>query len=502
MSIPRRHRSSAAIRLLAPLLVLVPLLELASPRPAAAAVRVVASDPRGVTLQVTVGAWSLSAPDADGRVRVTGLADAHVMALPGRAMLPAWSATLALPPDARPTVRVLSSTGEQARSGARLVIAGRPVFREDPASRMGPQPAMEPVAAIADGPWPAASVEMATPFGFRGRRMVSLELRPFRYDEGLARVSSPLSLTVRVDFNRPAGSSALASGLGASDRHVDAALETSVLNWEQARGWRVPPSAGPDAGSLFAPRPAGGAQVLAFEDDQPEVRVKLDETGLYWLSYDNLAANGYPAAVAVSEVSVHRHEFLEGAVPPYGTIDLPCEVQDANQNNVFDSGDGIWLWVRNWAERSNATNIRRFWGDAEVVFVTRKASGGLRVAQRAGWNNVAGLTPLASYPFKRHYERDAASMMPFVTTPTDTNIGLWQWTAFALYYSRPDTIRVETNDLDDTRNVSVTSRWVGRRFDFHIMWAAFRNGNNQVSTFLDSDGVGPAVVERERGPLP
>ncbi len=462
------------------------MLALASPRPAAAAVRVVASDPRGVTVQVTVGAWTLSAPDADGRVRVTGLADAHAMAIPGRAMLPAWSATLALPPDARPTVRVLASSGEQARSNTRLIIAGRPVFRDDPAGRLGPQPAMEAVAAIADGPWPAASVEMTTPFGFRGRRMVSLELRPFRYDEASARVSSPLTLTVRVDFNRPASSSALPAGPGAPDRHVDAALETSVLNWEQARGWREPPSALPDAGSLFSRQPAGRAQALAFEDDQPEVRVKLDETGLYRLSYDDLAAKGYPGAVAVSEVSVHRHEFLEGAVPPYGTIDLPCEVQDANQNNVFDSGDGIWLWVRNWAERSNATNIRRFWGDAEVVFVTRKASGGLRVAQRAGWNNVAGLTPLASYPFKRHFERDAASMMPFVQSAADTNIGVWQWTAFALYYRRDDSIRVETNDLDDTRDVSVTLRWVGRRFDWHIMWAAFRNGNNQVSTFLDS----------------
>ena len=46
-----------------------------------AGVRVLTSDARGVTLKLTVGAWSVSAPDADGRVRVKGLADAHTMGI-------------------------------------------------------------------------------------------------------------------------------------------------------------------------------------------------------------------------------------------------------------------------------------------------------------------------------------------------------------------------------------------------------------------------------------
>ena len=468
------------------LLPLAALLALGVARPAAAGVRVVASDSRGVTLQLTVGAWTLSAPDEQGRVRVQGLGDAHTMAIPGRPMLPAWSATLALPPGARPSARVLTSTGEQARSGTRIVIAGRPAFGTEPDSKLGPQPLVEPVEPIVDGVWPPSSVELAVPFGFRGRRLVALELRPFRYDETSARVSSPLELTVRVDFDRPAAAAAMPAGLGAPDRHVDAALASSVVNWEQGSAWRLPPSRTSASSSLFSRRPAGGARALAFEDDQPEVRVKLDETALYRLPFDDLVAKGYPIGVPVADVSVHRHEFLEGAQPPYGTVELPCEIQDANQNNLFDSGDAIWLWVRNWAERSNATNIRRFWGDAEVVFVTRKPGGGLRVAQRPGWNGVPGLTPPASYPFKKHFEKDFASIMPFVTSTADTNIGVWHWTQFALYYSRPDTIRVETNDLDNTRDVDVTVRWVGRAYDFHVMWAAFRNGLNQVTTFEDS----------------
>jgi hypothetical protein len=454
--------------------------------PAAAAVRLVAADANGVTLRVSVGEWSLSAPRADGRVRVTGLSESHEMAIPGRAMLPAWAATLAIPRDARPTARVIASEGEQTRE-ARIVIAGRPVFIERPGSRLGAQPAVEPVDAIVDGEWPEASVDLGAPFGFRGRRFMALEIRPFRYDEATARVSAPRTLTVRVDFRRPAGASALpAPTSGARDRHVDPALETSVLNFEQARGWRVAPSGARDGGSLFGRRGAAPAKAAVFEEDFPEVRVTIRETALHRLPFDDLVTHGYREGVPVSDVSVHRHEYLENASPPYETIELPSEVHDANGNGTFDSGDAVLVWVRTWAERSNATNIRRFWGDAEVVFVTEKPGGGLRVAHRPGWNNVPSLTPLASYPFLRHFERDASTIMQFVPVATDTNIALWHWTEASLYYSRPDTIRIPVNDLDNTKDASITVRWVGRRSDYHFMWAAIRNASNVVTTVVDS----------------
>ena len=455
---------------------------------AAGPVRLVASDARGVTLQVSVGVWALSAPGPDGRVTVTGLPESHSMSIPGRPLLPAYSAMLALPPDARPTAHVIAAAGELARDAVEIAIAGMPVFRDEPGSQLGPQPGMDAVEPILDGPWPPSRVELATPFAYRGRRLVTLEVRPMTYDPAARRLTSPLTLTVRVDFNRPGGAAAMPVGSSEPDRHVDPALEASVLNWRQGQLWRLRPRAlaSAESGSLFARETAGRTRALAFDESQPEVRVTLDQTAVYRLDFDELAAKGYPAGVPVGEVSVHRHEYLEGVVPPYGTVELPCEIDDANGNGTFDGGDGVWVWVRNWAERSNATNIRRFWGDAEVVFVTRRSGGGLRLAQRPGWNNVAGLTPLASYPFKRHFERDAAPIMNFVSSPVDTNIGLWQWTDFSLYYERPDTIRIDTHDLDASHPVNTTVRWVGRKFDNHFMWAAIRNGANVVTPIADS----------------
>ena len=85
-----------------------------------------ATDSRGVTLELSLPQWSLSAPKGDGCVTVLGVPRAHSLAEPGRPLLPAYSGVVALPPDARPTVRVNASEPEVTRDNVRMAIAGRP----------------------------------------------------------------------------------------------------------------------------------------------------------------------------------------------------------------------------------------------------------------------------------------------------------------------------------------------------------------------------------------
>ncbi len=458
---------------------------LAAPLAARAAVlRILSADDRGVTLQVTTENWSLSAPDpVTGRARIVGVGQASSIAVPGRPLLPTYSALLAIPPDAHPTVRVTARGDESVRDGVKLEVAGRPAFRPDPSG--GPEvPYTEPTDPIAvGGAWPAEDVRLGAPASFRGRRLVSVETRPFRYDEAAGRLTAVSSLTVRVDWNRPAGASALSSvGGGEPDPGFDAALETSVLNFDQARSWRQAPGAGA-AGALFA-KPSSAA---AFDEGQPEVRVLVDSTGMYQLPYDLLAAKGYPSGVPIAEVGVHRHEFLDGQVPPYQTVDVPVEVDDVNGNGTFDSGDLIWMYARTWAQRSGASLYQRWWGDADQVYVTRVPGGGARIEKRPGWRNATGLTPLPSYPSTRHYERNNAHMMQYVGVPGDTAVAdVFNWTEYSFYYNRPDTILFETNDADTTGAASFTISWTGQGFSNHYEWAAVRNGAGAVTSIADS----------------
>lgn len=453
------------------------LAALAAPLAASAGgVRVVSTDDRGVTLEVATENWSLTAADAlTGRVRIVGVPEAHSLSSPGRALLPTYTAMLAMPTDARPTLRLLARGAETVRDGVRLVIAGRPAFLPDPDGGAD-LPVTEKVDPIVDGSWPAEEVLLGTPASFRGRRLVSLEARPFRYDEGGARLTAVAGFTVRVDWNRPAGASALSRTPAEPDPGMDAALATSVLNFEQARAWRSGPRAS-RSGSLFA-RPAAAS---AFDESEPEVRVAIDSTGLYQLPYDLLAPKGYPSGVPIAQVAVHRHEFLEGQNPSYATVDVPIEVEDVNVNGTFDSGDLILVYARTWAARSGASQYQRWWGDADAVFVTRMTAGGARVATRSGWRGASGLTPLASFPLTTHYERNNAIIMPSVWVPADTTVDLFHWTPYTFYYSRPDSILFDTNDPDTSRAASFSVNWVGRSFATHYQWASVRSASNLTS---------------------
>lgn len=447
----------------------------------AAGLRVLSTDAKGVTLQVAAGNWSLSTPDADGRRVVVGVPDAHSLADPGHALLPAWATMLALPPDAHPTLRVVTASAPETRDGVKLALALKPTFKPDATGEQ--EPAAEVVAPVLDGAWPATPVRLGAVSAYRGRKLVSVEVRPFRYDEAAARLTVTSTLTVRLDFNRAAGASALPFAATAPDPHADDVLASAVANFEQGRAWRTAP-AGMAPAPLFGARPAGaaGATEFGFDESQPEVRVQVDSTGLYLLPYELLVAKGYPAGTPVAQVSVHRHEFLEGAQVPYATIDIPCEVEDANGNGTFDAGDRIWMYAQTWAERSGASHRERWWGDAEQVFVTVNPAGGARMAQRGGWRGRTGLTPLASYPYKQHFEVNDLDPMTFVTYPADTSLDLFTWTDITFYSDRPDSITFGVNGIDTTRAVQFTVDWMGRANNTHYMWAAVKNPKDSLTT--------------------
>src|SRR6187399_3244989 len=112
------------LRTLAPVLAFLTVLA-APPAAFAAVLRVLSADDRGVTIQVSAEDWSLAAPDAvTGRARIVGVPAARSLAIPGRALLPTYGGLLAIPPDSRPSIRVLSRGAETTREGVRLAISG------------------------------------------------------------------------------------------------------------------------------------------------------------------------------------------------------------------------------------------------------------------------------------------------------------------------------------------------------------------------------------------
>ena len=433
----------------------------------------VAADDRGITLRVQVPEWTLT-PNGGGRSMLVarGL---EVSAIPGRPLLPFAAALIAIPPGGRVVARVTEASTEELREGVNLAIALKPGMRDD-GGALGVVPTMEEVPPIADGPWPGSPVELGEPFTVHRQRVVAVRLYPFRYDEATSRLWARRALTVRIEF--PGGPSAPPGTPPEPDGHFEPVLKGTILNYEQGRRWRIR-RAVPE-GTLF-PAPRSGSRILpgaspatGFDEDEPEVRVKLDSTAVYGLEFGKLESHGYPDGVPINEVSVHRHEFLESSNPPYETVELPIEVDDRNGNGVFDAGDRILLWIQSWAERSRASVAQRVWGDAEVVFVTRlRGRNGMRVPAIPGRRPGLDLPALASYPWSQRWEQNNQ----YWSTPPDTNSDQFFWTESVELYAVPDSFQFEINDLDASQTADFKLVWQGRRANPHINWADIRNAS-------------------------
>jgi hypothetical protein len=455
--------------------------------------RLASEDAGGLTLTFSVEGWTLGEPGPDGRATLAapGL---DMFEQPGRPILPIARALVAVPPGARVAARIVGGSAEETREGVRLAIGPRPYYRDDDA--FGPTADYEAVPPIRDGTFPADGVQLGEPFTVRRQRVVWVYAYPFRYDDASGRLFVRSTLQVRVDFS---GGGVLEAVAAPEDRHWEPVLAGSIVNYEQGRRMRERAAAtGAPRGSLFDPigRRPGAAAIagsIGFDEGSPEVRVRLDTTGVYSIYYDDLAAAGYPASVPVGEVSLHRHEYLGGTSPPYGTIEIPIEVDDLAggptgadpPDGFFGPGDRIVAYVQAWASRAGiASRSQRAWGDAEVVYATRIAGGaGLRVATRPGWRNQVGLTPLASYPYTQRMERNFS----YNKFPNDTNLtDQFSWTVIDQYYVRPETLLFAAHHLDTTRQVQFTIVLQGLRNNPHYNWAQVKNAAGQYTTILDS----------------
>src|SRR5215831_3598573 len=457
------------------------LLTLAAAR--ADDVRVVSSDARGVTLRLTIGDWRLAPEGTDGRL-LPYADDLPRIGVAGHARLPYGHTLVVLPPGARASARVIASGTVDSREGVRLAIAATSKLAPD--AKFGFIPVLEPADPIRDGIWPPQQVVVGEPASMRDRQIVPVEIYPFQYDEAARRLTVTQSLTVRVDF---AGGVGAAPGLSeVPDAHDEALFGSRIANWSQARPWRSPRPKLADGGvfgrrAILSRAMASGPSVAAFDENMPEVRVRIDTTGVYAVDFDTLATYGYPPGVPIAEVSIHRHEFIQDATVPYATYELPIEVDDFDNNGVFDSGDRVVFWTWDWAQRSRASQAQRCWGDAEVVYVTAMLSGqqGLRIAHRSGWRSRTDLTPLTSYPWRQRFKQN----LQYMTFPPDTIVDPFLWTNISIY-AAPDVFPFEVNNIDATMASTMTVNWQGVGGTQHINWATVTNRLGQTTTVVDS----------------
>ena len=451
--------------------------------------RVVASDATGMTIEYVLPGYRLEPVRTEAgtlqRVRVDGLA---ATVDEGQPELPMGGAWVALPPTGAASVRLLEEEIERVPD-VDVSPVYRPEFVRDASGAELPMRRFvrDSQAYARPGPYPQSSAALDGESWMRFQRVAALKVYPIRYEAMSRTLLVAKRLVVRVDFEAPAArglATLAAAGLEsapADDRQYEPVYRGAVLNYDAARSWRARPL------TRAGVTPAGPARPHVTGTGNPEWKVRVDTTGVWRVTFAQLAAQSFPAGIAIDAVVAFRRDTTVALQPePWTMAEIPIDVVDGNQNSVFDAGDFLVLPVRNWAERTGAGWSERRYGDAEIVWISYKSAGtGARVASAASWLDAVAPAMPTSFPSTRRYERN----FNYYGFPLDvTRYDQFTWTDGNFDKTPIDTLFADLLDLEPAGgSVRVTAEWIGRSNLSHVLSADWVRPGDNLATNLWTD---------------
>jgi hypothetical protein len=460
-------------------------LFLAAPQAAsAAAVKLVAADATGATLQFTLPAHSVSSvtrPEGTfWHVDAPGLRGSA--AEEGRAMLPAESVLLGLPAGTIASVRVIAETAADLPelAGKEIEPLGKNEFRQDGKD-------LSPVRVFWRDPswtqtWPVATAELGASGNFRRQHVVAVRINPFRVDPVAKTVRAVSQATIRVDFVPVGGAARAAAPVGAATAPAndrwESLYERALLNYEAAKAFRLLP----ERSIRRTPYATTGAAGVVY-DPQVEWSVKVDTTGVWRVTYAQLAARGFPAGIAVNQLVLTRRQFAGGQIPPFDRVPVALEVAEGagGTAGTFDGTDAIVFFGVNFTDRDHPTAFRRRFGDANVYYLGVGPAGSAQVLPAVS-GDLGQLNPVrpASFPSYRKYEK----RYYFNYLPKDTCSVHVSWNDPFLDFAWTDTLTMWTPDVDPAGTVRFQAFWQGTTFNpfQHTIWARWKRPSDNLLT--------------------
>jgi hypothetical protein len=377
---------------------------------------------------MTAGEWVYSVP---GWVTT---------ARPGAPELPCTRFQLAVPPGTRPvmTVRMLATgslAGKTPRPAPQDQIVARP--QSPPEQRLS----WDRDEALYARGFPESWAVLGRPANLRSLRIVPVDVYPYRWDPqaGAVRIATRMEIDIRFEEdhplslprNRPAD-----VPLVSESSSWTRLYRQSVLNVDQSGVW------------LRSPAPWPGSRLRRAPPVGPELRIEVDHSDMYRVTYDDLVAAGWDqTGVQVDQLAMVERFFDEGDTlgDPFHENDVPIVVKDGN--GVFDAGDEIYFFGLSAWERLHPLQKDKRYGRANSYFLTLRPEGGARMASAPSFLGQS-LTPESSFTWTDHLEQDgiymiiAASGDSLPPTYLSSGVNAIRGDHFSWTGGEPDTIRV------------------------------------------------------------
>ena len=234
------------------------------------------------------------------------------------------------------------------------------------------------------GAHPPTVAELGFDSRLRHQRVVQILFHPFQYSANTGELTLRRRIVVRLRISSARRQQGLRPVV-AHEPEWEGVYGATVLNYEQASRWRMRPE----------PRRAhlrGG-----FRQDHEAYRLIVGETGVYRLTFGELAAEGLAETHAVDDIAVYQRSFDDAREDPFVETPVPIVVVDADEDGDFDDSDYVFFYARSFEDqfvleghedRYTVDNAYWFgWGEGVAA----------RMDSRPGWHDASGLSAPPSF---------------------------------------------------------------------------------------------------------
>lgn len=361
----------------------------------AGAVTILQSDDNGLTFELTPPTLQQTPVQLAGSQYHSLHLDGYGhMALAGQPDLPQSSLLIGLPPGAEATLTLLDSSSRQLENVAVLPAVSQTLANEDVSDLVHLEPDFiesytpDRAAYAATTPFPDSPVSLGETSWLRDQRVVQVWVRPVQATPAGATITIHDRLQIRVDFTYPNGRPAAATTPRPESATYETTLQANILNYDEAQAWRQPR---PVTNGLLPVSPCL---------DSNAFRITLQETGMYKLTYSELANAGLSGSLTSSTIRMCSEDQ-----------EISIRVIDGGDGS-FGSGDYVLFHGEALKTQETTTNVYWF---------TSGGSNGLRMASN---NEAANTNTPSDYAKTLHLEEDHVYRSE---TPMNDNNDHWYW---------------------------------------------------------------------------
>ncbi len=313
----------------------------------ASTLQVLESDDNHIVLELTTTGYDRRELQVGGQTYLTiTVPDSGWTGEAGKPQLPVRGTMVGVPQQAELALKVLADEATtQAIDHPLAPVATQRVQFEPPKEGSLEPPAGTPIieripdreAYASSAPYPAGSARIASSGTWRSQRYAVVEFHPVQYNAAKKELTLHKRLRVELAFGFPKGRTPEAMGAEVDEGPFDQFLQDSLINYDEARGWRARSQRQP----LIAKQSAAAYSGEFY-------KVAVSEDGIYHVTCPQLQAAGANVSgldPATLKLYKENAELAIRVVGDWSACDANAYVEFFGQkaNTIYTDTNIYWL---------------------------------------------------------------------------------------------------------------------------------------------------------------